>query len=381
MSKKRVAIVGSGNWGCAIAKIVANNAARHNHLHEEVRMWVFEEMVGGRKLTDIINEDHENVKYMPGIKLPRNVVADPDVVSATKGAHILVFVLPHQFLGGLCAKIRGNTAQDCIAVSLIKGVHFDETGMVLVSDLINQGLHGMDVSVLMGANLAKEVASGAFCETTIGYNIEGNGKLLQSVFNDPLFHVAIVPDVPGVEVCGALKNVVALGAGFTDGMGLGDNSKAAIIRIGLMEMKKFIQSRYPKVQDTTFFQSCGVADLIVTCYGGRNRRCAEEFVKCGGRKSFEQIEKELLNGQKLQGTLTVKEVMEILRKEGTSDQYPLFKSIHAIAFEGAPAESMLATLGCFELAQVLMAKDQFGQVITKRTVVYYGRAGDQRAAL
>lgn len=197
-------------------------------------MWVFEEMVGGRKLTDIINEDHENTKYMPGIKLPRNVIADPDVVSAARGAHILIFVLPHQFLGSLCAKIRGNTAPDCIAVSLIKGVHFDETGMVLVSDLIKQGLHGMDVSVLMGANLAKEVAGGAFCETTIGYNIEANGKLLQTVFNDPLFHVAIVPDVPGVEVCGALKNVVALGAGFTDGMGLGDNSKAAIIRIGLM---------------------------------------------------------------------------------------------------------------------------------------------------
>ena len=88
-----------------------------------------------------------------------------------------------------------------------------------------------------------------------------------------------------------------------------------------------------------------MADLIVTCYGGRNRRCAEEFVKAGGRKTFEQIEKELLNGQKLQGTLTVREVMEILHKDGTADKYPLFKSIHAIAFEGARAESMLATLG------------------------------------
>eukprot|EP00961_Rhodomonas_salina_P225014 3042313-Rhodomonas_salina.1 len=130
--------------------------------------------------------------------------------------------------------------------------------------MIRKGLNGMDCSVLMGANLAKEVASGAFCETTIGYREEANGKLLMKVFNDPLFHVSIVKDVPGVEVCGALKNVphcgdrkflqtwpsclcshavlitnygvleqvVALGAGFTDGMGLGDNSKAAIIRIG-----------------------------------------------------------------------------------------------------------------------------------------------------
>ena len=94
--------------------------------------------------------------------------------------------------------------------------------------------------------------------------------------------------------------MVALGAGFSDGMGLGDNSKAAIIRIGLMEMKKFIQSHYPGVMDATFFQSCGVADLIVTCYGGRNRRCAEAFVKAKGQESFVEIERRLLNGQKLQ---------------------------------------------------------------------------------
>mmetsp|Transcript_9644 Transcript_9644/g.22876 ORF Transcript_9644/g.22876 Transcript_9644/m.22876 type:complete len:389 (-) Transcript_9644:308-1474(-) len=378
---KRVAIVGSGNWGCAIAKIVGVNCKRHPEFDDEVRMWTFEEMINGRKLTEIINSEHENVKYMKGIRLPDNVVADPDVVSATKGAHVLIFVLPHQFLGGLCKKIAGNHAPGCIAISLIKAVHFDANGIVLISDMIRKGLNGMDCSVLMGANLAKEVASGAFCETTIGYREEANGKLLMKVFNDPLFHVSIVKDVPGVEVCGALKNVVALGAGFTDGMGLGDNSKAAIIRIGLMEMKKFIQSHFPGVMDVTFFESCGVADLIVTCYGGRNRRCAEAFVRAGGQKSFETLERELLNGQKLQGTLTVKEVVKILKAEGQLDKYPLFKSIYNIAFEGAPVESMLATLGCFELQQVVLAKNQFGDVVSRRTVVYYGRAGDQRAAL
>ncbi len=109
----------------------------------------------------------------------------------------MIFVLPHQFLGGLCEKIAGNHAADCIAISLIKAVHFDETGMVLISDMIKLGLLGMDVSVLMGANIATEVASGAFCETTIGYTNEVNGLLLQSIFSDPLFHVSIVKDVSG----------------------------------------------------------------------------------------------------------------------------------------------------------------------------------------
>lgn len=238
-------------------------------------MWVFEEIVEGRKLTEIINTEHENVKYLQGIKIPHNVVAVADIAEACAGASILIFVIPHQFLGGLCEKIRSVVAPYCIGVSLIKGVHFDDTGMVLISEMISKEMGGMDISVLMGANLANEVAAGDFSESTIGYNNEAHGKLLQTIFNDPRFQVSIVNDVPGVEVCGAVKNVVALGAGFIDGMGGGDNSKAAIIRIGLMEMKKFIKTHYPKVKDSTFFESCGVADLIVTCYGGRNRKCAQ----------------------------------------------------------------------------------------------------------
>ncbi|EKX33715.1 hypothetical protein GUITHDRAFT_81199 [Guillardia theta CCMP2712] len=338
--RKQVAIVGSGAWGSAIARIIGRNCQRLDTFHSTVKQWVFEETVNGRKLTDIINQDHENPKYMPGQKLPHNVVADPDICSATKDADILIFVLPHQFLNGLCEKIKASVAPGCIGISLIKGVHFDEQGMVLISDMIKEGMGGMDMSVLMGANLAPEVAAGQFCEATIGCRDETNGTLLQSLFHDPNFHVAVRKDVPGVEICGALKNVVALGAGFVDGMGLGDNTKAAIIRIGMMEMKRFIQSHYPEVEDATFFESCGVADLIVTCYGGRNRKCAEAFVKAGGKKSFDELEAELLNGQKIQGTGTAVEVVKILEAEGKLEEYPLFNSIHGIAFEGKPMESL-----------------------------------------
>ena len=130
-----------------MAKVIGVNCARHSHLDSEVRMWVFEEEVDGRKLSEIINEQHENVKYLPGIKLPENVVAVPDIAEATRGANVLVFVLPHQFLGALCTQIQSNVADDCIGVSLIKGVHFDEEGIVLISDLIKKDMGGMDVSV------------------------------------------------------------------------------------------------------------------------------------------------------------------------------------------------------------------------------------------
>lgn len=104
-----------------------------------------------------------------------------------------------------------------------------------------------------------------------------------------------------------------MGAGFVDGLGLGDNTKAAVIRLGLMEMIRFVEIMYPGGKLTTFFESCGVADLITTCYGGRNRRCAEAFVKTG--KTLVEVEAELLNGQKLQGPLTAEEVNHMLKNK------------------------------------------------------------------
>merc|ERR1719378_1896596 len=136
--------------------------------------------------------------------------------------------------------------------------------------------------------------------------------LLVKLFDCQTFRVNAVEDIPGVELCGALKNVVALGAGFCDGLDYGGNTKAALIRIGLQEMKQFIRFFYPNTKDSTFLESCGVADLITTCFGGRNRKCAEAFVRAGG-KTWADIEKELLGGQKLQGTLTSQEIWPIMQ--------------------------------------------------------------------
>lgn len=119
----------------------------------------------------------------------------------------------------------------------------------------------------MGANLANEVAEGNFCETTIGCTDKKYGKVLRDLFQANHFRVVVVEDADAVEVCGALKNIVACGAGFVDGLKLGDNTKAAVIRLGLMEMIRFVDVFYPGSKLSTFFESCGVADLITTCYG------------------------------------------------------------------------------------------------------------------
>ncbi|XP_048474920.1 glycerol-3-phosphate dehydrogenase 1-like protein [Rhincodon typus] len=338
----KVCIVGSGNWGSVIGKIVGENVAKSKTFDSTVYMWVFEEIVNGRKLTEIINTEHENVKYLPGCKLPASVVAVPGLLDAARDADILVFVMPHQFIRQTCDELKGHIKRSSIGVSLIKGIDVGLYGLKLISDIIRETL-GIEVSVLMGANLANEVAAEKFCESTIGSaNIE-HGKVLKELLQTRNFRLRVVEEADAVEICGALKNVVALGAGFCDGLGYGDNTKAAVIRLGLMEMIGFVRLHCEGlVQDSIFLESCGVADLIATCYRGRNRKIAEAFAKTG--KSIEQLEEEMLNGQKLQGPQTAIEINRTLQLQNLVDKFPLFTAVYQICYESKPVSEFIKCL-------------------------------------
>ncbi|XP_053497665.1 glycerol-3-phosphate dehydrogenase 1c isoform X1 [Ictalurus furcatus] len=342
MPGKKVCIIGSGNWGSAISRIIGQNVKASNRFAPLVNMWVFEELINGRKLTDIINKEHENVKYLPGHKLPKNVIAVPDITEAIDGADILVFVVPHQFIGKLCDQMKPHVKPGAIGISLIKGIDEGPSGLTLISDII-RGKLGLDMSVLMGANIANEVAEEKFCETTIGAINDYNGKVFKELMQTPNFRITVVSDSNTVELCGALKNIVAVGAGFCDGLGFGDNTKAAVIRLGLMEMVSFAKIFCSSsVSSATFLESCGVADLITTCYGGRNRRVAEAFVTSG--KAIAVLEAEMLNGQKLQGPQTSAEVYKILQKKNMVDKFPLFVSVYQICFEGKDVKEFIICL-------------------------------------
>ncbi|KAI7865830.1 glycerol-3-phosphate dehydrogenase [NAD+] [Spinellus fusiger] len=340
MSLENVCIIGSGNWGSAIAKIIGTNVHKHPHLFSPtVRQWVYEETIQGEKLTDIINTRHENIKYLKGIALPTNVVAVPDVVEACKDATLVVFVVPHQFVHSICAQMKGHLAPTARAISLIKGLEITSTGTRLFSEEISRCL-GIPCAALSGANIADEVARERFCESTIGCEEAQDGQRWHALFHTDYFRITVIRDVTGVQLCGALKNIVAVGAGFSDGLGLGSNTKAAIIRLGLMEMRKFGQTFFGEaVQNETFFESCGAADLITTCSGGRNRKVAEAFVKTG--KPIETLELELLNGQKLQGTLTAQEVHVFLTARNRVADFPLFDTVYRIVYENASPECIV----------------------------------------
>ncbi|CAF1030435.1 unnamed protein product [Adineta ricciae] len=325
---KRVAIVGSGNWGSTIAKIVGNNIEKFNTFENEVRMYVYEEMVDGRKLTEIINQEHENVKYLPGHKFSPNVVAYPDVIEAVKDADILLFILPHQFVERTCLAIKSHVKSTAFAVSFSKGFYVGKDKHVdLLSSVISRSLE-IPCYVLMGANIATEVAAGTFCEATVGSRNYEHGQLVKGLIQTDEFRIVIKPDTEVIEVLGALKNIVAVAAGFSDGLGYGDNTKAAVIRLGLKEMVKFCEEFFPGHHPQIFLESCGVADLVTTCYGGRNRKVAAAFVKTG--KDIRTLEEEMLNGQKLQGPDAAAEVQEWLKEKGQANKFPLFAAVHDI---------------------------------------------------
>ncbi|ODV82413.1 NAD-dependent glycerol-3-phosphate dehydrogenase [Suhomyces tanzawaensis NRRL Y-17324] len=348
----KIAVIGSGNWGTTIAKVLAENALARPHLFKHyVHMWVYEEKIEGQKLTEIINTKHQNVKYLPDVTLPENLVAVPDVVTAAKDADLIVFNLPHQFLAKICANLKGHLKPHARAISCLKGLEVTPEGCKLLSTYITETL-GVACGALSGANLAGEVARGKWSETTVAYSIPddylGRGKdidreVLKAAFARPYFHVNVIEDVAGVSVAGALKNIVALAVGFVEGLGWGDNAKSAIMRVGLLETIKFSTTFFPESDQATFTgESAGVADLITTCSGGRNVKVGRYMAKTGA--SAEEAEKELLNGQSSQGIITAKEVHELLTNVGRVDEFPLFEATYQIIYGSESIDNLPALL-------------------------------------
>jgi glycerol-3-phosphate dehydrogenase (NAD+) len=389
--KHKVTVVGSGNWGTTMAKLVAENTAANPKLFEEkVNMWVYEEQVTipkdsrhykagsetadkPQKLSELVNTLHENIKYLPNITLPENVTANPDLVDSCKNSTILIFVLPHQFIPKVCSQLVGKIVPYARAISCTKGVDVSEKGIRLLCEAIGMTLN-IYCGALSGANIASEIAQEKYSETTVAYdpppmdsrNPTPSGsptgsqvdlinpsktvpssrsarlkplpseypalshENVRKLFHRPYFHVRMVSDVAGVSLGGALKNIIALAAGFVDGLGWGDNAKAAVMRVGILEMVRFGKEFFPDSVHTSTFteESCGVADVVTSCMGGRNFRCAKMAIQRG--ESVFEIEQKELNGQKLQGTSTAYEVNGFLRSQGMEKDFPLFTAVYNI---------------------------------------------------
>lgn len=236
--------------------------------------------------------------------------------------------------------MKGNISQNTKAISCLKGLDVTAERCLTLPEYISRTL-GIQCGALSGANLAPEVAQEKFSETTVAYkHLSASDTISQAIlyrlFHRPYFHVNVIDDVTGISLAGALKNIVAIAAGFVDGAGWGENAKAAIMRRGLLEMVQFGEMFFEDCDPKTFTeQSAGVADLITSCAGGRNVRIGREFARTG--KSLKQLELELLNGQSAQGIITSKEVFDFLNARNSLEKFPLLVATYNIAYNGLEA--------------------------------------------
>ncbi|TBU20727.1 NAD-dependent glycerol-3-phosphate dehydrogenase [Hamiltosporidium tvaerminnensis] len=322
----KVSIVGGGNFGTAIAKLLAENVLNLKSYSPEITMWLYEEYINEIPLTQIINTTHINTKYLPDIHLPTNIRATSDL-KELNDSDILIFVIPHQFVKNIINQIKGTLKKGVISVSLIKGVIYSNGDIGLISKYISNTLN-IPCGVLMGANIAIEVAKGYISEGTLSGVNDKEGIIIRNLFNSNIYRVSIVDDLWGVELCGTLKNVVSLGYGICKGMGCGLNTCCAVLRNGLVEICNFYKL-LGKGKDCTLFESCGISDLMVSCLAGRNFK-AGEFI--GKKISLEEI-KEKMGGQQLQGPDTAKEIYEYLKGKGKENEFPLFTTVYRVCFE------------------------------------------------
>jgi len=336
----RVCVVGAGSFGSVIARVAAQAFVTHpDSFWHEISWWVRRSEV-----VQEINDMHTNSQYLGDASLPKNLRASTDLRSVAAGSTICIVALPGQFLEEALEVLNEALDPNCIIVSLIKSLKLESGRVVPYSEVLRTALRNRPVAVLMGPNLYKEMARDEFAEATIACTHKDLWQTLQKLFETRLFHVELVPDVIGVEMCGCLKNTVTISTGFAEGLGLGGNVRCAIMRRGLLEIGQFLHE-YFGIESDVLLQSSGVGDLVLSCTFGRGRAMAAAFVQSHGSKSWDELEAEMMGGMKLPDLHNIEKMYELLTTwPGAVERYPLLAQTYLIAFKGAEPKSILQPL-------------------------------------
>ena len=259
----RVCVIGDGGWGTALGISLRRNG-------HEVRLWgPFPEYL------DEMRRTRENTRYLPGVPLPPELTWDADPAAAARDADIAVLAVPSRFYADVMKKFAAVLPPACDLVSVTKGFAQDTHQRMTV--LAEAALWRRDVAALSGPSFAEEVARGAPTAVALACRDAARAARLQQAFNHERFRVYTTDDVVGVELGGALKNVIAVAAGVSDGIGFGHNAKAALITRGLAEMARVGMAHGARAE--TFAGLSGVGDLLLTCTGrlSRNRGVGERI--------------------------------------------------------------------------------------------------------
>lgn len=322
---KKVVVIGAGSWGTALGLVLANKGY-------PVVLWEYNK----ERAVEIQNA-RENTKYLPGIKFPDNLNVTSEKEGLLKDVNYVIFSVPSQVLRGVVADFSSQITSDMILVNTAKGIEVatgNRLSEVMKDEIL--GKYHKNIVVLSGPTHAEEVATGL--PTTIVAGGEQEKALkIQELFNTQNFRVYVNEDIVGVEIGGAVKNCLAIGAGIADGLGFGDNTKAALITRGIAEMTRF--GKKLGADERTFAGLTGIGDLIVTCASkhSRNRYVGESLGK--GEKIDDILAKMSMVAE---GVPTTKAVFEQAKKLGIT--MPIIEATYSILYENACAKEMVDKL-------------------------------------
>ena len=318
----RISIIGGGSWGIALAVLLSRNG-------HEITIWsALENEIA------MLKEKHEH-RMLPGVVLPDNTVFTTREQEAVQGKDLLVMAVASSYTRSTARRLKELVENNQKILNVAKGI--EETTLMTLSEIIEQEIPQADVAVMSGPSHAEEVGRGLPTTIVVGAGSRATAEYIQNLFMNQVFRVYISPDILGMELGGSLKNVVALAAGIADGLGYGDNTKAALITRGITEIARLGTAMGGRFE--TFCGLTGIGDLIVTCASmhSRNRRAG---ILIGQGKTCEEAMAEVK--MVVEGVYSAKAAMGLARKYNV--QLPIIQQVNEVLFDGKSADQAVKEL-------------------------------------
>lgn len=318
-----IGILGAGSWGTALSTVLHANG-------HHVTLWSID-----KQEAEMLNTYHEHLSKLPGVKLSADIKATNDLKTACAHKKLLVFAVPSVYVRSTAKMAAPFIPKKQIIVNVAKGI--EEHTLYTLTDILNEEISDADIGVLSGPSHAEEVGRGIPTTLVAGAKTSDTAKLIQDIFMNEVLRVYTSPDIIGIELGGALKNVIALAAGAVDGLGYGDNTKAALMTRGIAEMTRLGTACGGNPE--TFAGLSGIGDLIVTCTSKHSRNWNAGFLIGQGKTMQEAMDAVKMV---VEGVYSAKAALALAKTHDVS--MPIVEQVNNVLFENKPAKEAVMDL-------------------------------------